>query len=131
MTASIAQKSHRRIRASQKPDFIPNLDLRSRVIIAVLGVGALAAQAQTTAPPQESTVSVTAAAERPAERMIHTRSTGNPLDAAFRRADTNGDGQLSRKEAEHFPMLSHRFDTIDGDGDSFLSREEFDQAIGN
>lgn len=118
--------------------FIPGVDLRRLVVMAALTAGVPSVYAQTSTPTQTltqgSTVSVTAAAERtqgPAEKMIQTRSAGNPLDAAFKRADTNGDGRLSRKEAEHFPMLSQRFDSVDVDGDSFLSREEFDRAISN
>jgi EF hand len=140
MTANTTKKSHSRIRASLQQDFIPNFEMRSMVVIAVFAASAAAVRAQTTLPPHVSTVStvstvsVSAAADRtdrPAERMVQVRSAGNPLDAAFKRADTNGDGKLSRKEAEHFPMLSQRFDLIDGNGDAFISREEFDQAISN
>ncbi len=140
MTAINHPKSkakHRQYLASLQADFIPNFDLRSVVVLAVFAAGVSAVQAQTGTPPQVSAVSavsVTAAAERtpgPTEKMVQTRSGGNPLDAAFKRADTNGDGRLSRKEAEHFPMLSSRFDALDANSDAFLSREEFDQAISN
>jgi hypothetical protein len=129
-----SKSNRRQPRASLQRDFMPNLDLRRVVALVVFAAGGSAVQAQTSVPPPEAGVSVTAAAN-PAQgataTMIQTRSGGNPLDAAFKRADTNGDGRLSRKEAEHFPMLSQRFDALDGDGDEFLSRDEFDRAISN
>ena len=50
------------------------------------------------------------------------------LEAAFTRADTNGDGRLSREEAAHFPEIAARFDELDKNHDGFLSFDEF--AIG-
>ena len=50
------------------------------------------------------------------------------IEAAFARADTNGDGKLSRVEAQRFPEIAARFDELDRDRDNFLSFAEF--AIG-
>lgn len=138
MTTTTFDKNCHQARLDLSRHFIPGFDLRRLVVIAALTASVPAVHAQISMPAQGLTqgspVSVTVAAERtqlPAEKMIQTRSAGNPLDAAFKRADTNGDGRLSRKEAEHFPMLSQRFDNVDIDGDAFLSREEFDRAISN
>ena len=38
---------------------------------------------------------------------------------------------ISLSFSEHFPVLSQRFDLIDTNRDSFISREEFNQAVGN
>ena len=47
------------------------------------------------------------------------------IEAAFARADSNGDGKLSRDEAQRFPEIAARFDELDRDHDGFLSLIEF------
>jgi hypothetical protein len=45
--------------------------------------------------------------------------------AAFARADTNKDGQLSPQEAVMLPAISEKFQALDRNRDKFLSLEEF------
>ena len=138
MTTKAAKKN--RLRLQQ--DFIPNFDMRSLLLIATFSVSVVGgARAQTSARVGlNDPVAISAAAdrgERPIEgggvqaTQVNTRAGSRSADAAFNRADTNRDGRLNREEAEHFPVLSQRFDLIDTNRDSFISREEFNQAVGN
>ena len=137
MTTKAAKKN--RLRLQQ--DFIPNFEMRSILLIATFAMSvAGSACAQTSARVGlDDPVALSAAAnrsERPIEggvqaTQVNTRVGSKSADAAFNRADTNRDGRLDREEAEHFPVLSQRFDVIDTNRDSFISREEFNQAEGN
>ena len=137
MTTKAAKKN--RLRLQQ--DFIPNFEMRSILLIATFAMSiAGSACAQTSARGGlDDPVALSAAAnrsERPIEggvqaTHVNTRAGSRSADAAFNRADTNRDGRLDREEAEHFPVLSQRFDLIDTNRDSFISREEFNQAVGN
>lgn len=44
---------------------------------------------------------------------------------AFKRADVNGDGKLSKEEAARLPAISARFDELDTSKDGFIAPEEF------
>ena len=47
------------------------------------------------------------------------------LEAAYTRADTNGDGTLTREEAVRLPALTARFDELDKNKGGVLSLQEF------
>ena len=47
------------------------------------------------------------------------------VEAAFKRADVNKDGKLSKAEAAMLPNISARFDEIDKDKKGYLTMEEF------
>jgi Ca2+-binding EF-hand superfamily protein len=52
-------------------------------------------------------------------------ATADGFAEHFRRADTDGDGSLSRAECERsLPRLAMKFDRIDRDGDGRLTRDE-------
>ena len=46
------------------------------------------------------------------------------LEAAFRKADTDNDGTLTRDEAKTMPRLAKDFDAIDTDKDGTVSDKE-------
>jgi Ca2+-binding EF-hand superfamily protein len=50
------------------------------------------------------------------------------LEAAFRRADANDDGSLTKNETTRLAAFSARFDELDSDHDGSLTLEEF--AVG-
>jgi Ca2+-binding EF-hand superfamily protein len=58
-------------------------------------------------------------------RLARSAKAGAKFDLYFTRADTDGDGALSRAEAErNLPRVAKKFERIDRDGDGRLTREE-------
>ena len=113
--------------------FIPNFEMHSLLLFAALAMAAAtAAQAQTAAdvPAKPNSSSVQIAAST-AGTIPPNKASSKDLEAAFKRADTNRDGKLSRQETEHFPALAHRFEQVDTDQNGVLSRDEFNQAAGS
>jgi hypothetical protein len=45
--------------------------------------------------------------------------------AAFKRADANGDGKLSKEEAARLPGIAEKFDALDKEGKCFLTMADF------
>jgi uncharacterized protein HemX len=124
------------------PDFMRSaaaFDWRQAALLAALAMGAAGAghaqsvaESITNASPHVAQVART---PPPANQLTQatqaTQVTRMDLDAAFARADLNRDGQLSRAEAEHFPAMAQRFEQIDSNHDSFISRDEFNRAASN
>lgn len=79
----------------------------ARTLLGCLFLGGAACQAQT-APPAQTP---------------ETRAT-EALTAAFKRADANGDGKLTREESARLPAVADRFDDYDKDGDGVLTLAE-------
>jgi hypothetical protein len=46
-------------------------------------------------------------------------------EAAFTKADANGDGKLSKEEAAKLPAIATKFDMLDKDKDGALTLAEF------
>lgn len=92
---------------------IPNFEMRSVLLLALLTLGTATAVRSQTAPGTP---------------IPANRATPQDLEAAFQRADANRDGRLSRQEAERFPAVAQRFEQIDSNRDTFISLEEFSRA---
>ena len=106
------------------------LALRSMLLLAGI-FGVVAVQAQTSAPPVSRQENSSVARQMPTASAMSPAAQRNSsalLDAAFGRADLDGDGRLSRRETDHFPVLAERFEQIDRDGDQHLSLDEFQRA---
>lgn len=57
------------------------------------------------------------------------RWTVEEVHDMFRRADIDGDGQLSPEEAAAWPGLARHFDRYDSNKDGSISSAEFDEAL--
>jgi len=82
-----------------------------RSSLRTLTLGGLALLASTLAPAAEPSAKDKAA-----------------MEAVFTRVDVNGDGKLSREEAERLPVIAAMFDKLDTDHDGQLTLAEF--AVG-
>ena len=58
------------------------------------------------------------------------KATPKEIEAAFKSSDADGDGKLSRKEAQVIPELAQSFEQIDSDKNTFVSAKEFTKAFG-
>ncbi len=88
--------------------------------VAIISAAALympMSYAQTTAPSQPAS----AASSSDTARYME----------AFVRADKNGDGKLSKEEAESLPAIANRFEQIDTDKDGSISQAEYLAALKN
>jgi Ca2+-binding EF-hand superfamily protein len=47
------------------------------------------------------------------------------VEAAFSKADVNGDGRVSKDEADKLPEIAAKFDVLDKDKDGALTLAEF------
>lgn len=64
----------------------------------------------------------------PAPANSKAPATASAASAAFERADTNQDGQLSAQEVARLPAIVQRFNELDTDKSGTLSREEFEKG---
>jgi EF hand len=124
---------------SAKQHFIPAFEVRSVLLMAALALGASgAAQAQgaTSGAPSKSGGPAPSSQMAPAEPSgtsaapAASKASTQEIEVAFKTADADGDGKLSRKEAATFPGLAQRFEQVDTDKDSFVSMKEFTKAAG-
>ncbi|HET9622715.1 MAG TPA: EF-hand domain-containing protein [Kofleriaceae bacterium] len=51
------------------------------------------------------------------------------VDQVFAKLDADGDGRISKAEAEKGPKMSKAFDRVDADHDGFVSRAEMSAAV--
>ena len=54
---------------------------------------------------------------------------GDKLEAAFKKADADNDGTLTRDEAKSMPRVAKHFDAIDADKDGTVSEQEIHDYI--
>lgn len=103
----------------------------SLALFTVLVMGSVGVAAQTRDPASEGRVAQTQAGGAAMQPVAQVVQRSASAEQAFARADTNGDGKLSRDEAQRLPAVWQRFDDIDTDHDLFISRDEFHRGIAN
>ena len=112
---------------SLKRRLLPNFETCSVALFATLALGGhIQARAQIatfSTPPSQSSPAPNGGAVPP------NRWTREKLTQAFKRVDTDSDGQLSRQEASLLAGLPGRFDRIDANKDGSISSAEFDEAL--
>jgi len=106
---------------SSHPRAIGAFEVRSMVLFASLAFGGVAG-AQTA--PQPAARSAAA----PSSPAPAARPRPSAEQAAFERADTNHDGQLSAAEAQALPVIASRLRELDSDRNGSLSLEEFQRG---
>ena len=106
---------------------LPNFETCSVTLFATFALyGPLPSRAQAPTP------SLPVPQTRPAANngaIPSNRWTPELLREAFKQADVNQDGQLSRDEAAVSKGLLRRFDQIDTNKDGSISSAEFDEAL--
>ena len=111
-----------------------SFDTRSVMLFAALslgGAGALQAQTPSTLSPPQFGPASKGTAQSGSGFSVGPSSGGvsTAAAAAFDKADSNKDGQLSAQEAATLPAISQRFKEIDTDKNGSLSRAEFDKRV--
>ncbi len=99
--------------------------------LALGGAGALHAQQSPGGTAPGANVAPAARAvigPAPSAAASNNASSSTASQAAFSRADTNHDGQLSVQEAATLPAIGNRFKELDADGNGRLSSEEFQRG---
>lgn len=104
---------------------------RSIISMAIVGLfagsaGAVSAadEVKTEAQPAENAQSRSADPDQKDANAVKNKNMHDKGDAAFKRADKDNDGTLSRKEAKAMPRVAKNFKAIDTDNDGTVSLEE-------
>ena len=94
------------------------LSLTKLAVAASLAALALGASAQTAGATQAADNAQGAA-----------KADGATVKAAFKRADANSDGKLSREEAAALPAVAEKFTQLDKDNDGQITADEFEAGV--
>ena len=64
-----------------------------------------------------------------AQPLPPSRWTAAEIREAFQRADANGDGHLTRAEAQHLPIMPRTFEDSDLNKDGVLTPDEYQASF--
>jgi hypothetical protein len=96
------------------------VSLHKLALAASLAALAFGASAQTAAGTQAADSTQAAPAQA---------ADGSAVKAAFKRADANSDGKMSREEAAALPAVAEKFTQLDKDSDGSISAAEFEAGV--
>lgn len=92
---------------------------------APVAISAIAQTPSTPAPAAPAAVQPGASATVAPQPVPAAKWTAEQIRQAFDLADSDGDGQLSRAEAQRLSILPHSFEDLDQNKDGVLSRSEY------
>ena len=104
-------------------------DARSLVLFASLTMGGTHAIMAQSLHPSPALRQPAASVSTPSPAPTQVAQAQPTPDQAFDRADANGDGKLTLREAERYPAIAEHFSQFDRDKNGSLSREEFAQSL--
>ena len=97
----------------------------------VVGVLVAAAHAQTAPAPPALPAGVQPALPAPVTQPLPpNRWTAAQIREAFQLADVNGDGQLTRAEAQRLAIMPRSFEETDRNKDGVLTLDEYQASFG-
>jgi len=98
-------------------------------IASALSALALAAGAQTAAPAAPAADAQGQATGSTQGAAAGQSDSAGVVKAAFKRADANNDGKLSREEAAALPAVAEKFTQLDKNSDGSIGAEEFEAGV--
>ena len=103
-----------------------------RKAITALCLGTLAALAVPMLAQAQGSDTGTTSSGRPGAGQRDPAKMHEMFEQRFKKADTNGDGKLSKAEAQAgMPRVAKNFDAIDTDKDGFITQTEIAAAMAN
>jgi hypothetical protein len=105
--------------------------VRCALFVAALVVVGAGVRAQTAPAPSNLPAGVQPALPAPVTQPLPpNRWTAAQVREAFQLADVNGDGQLTRAEAQRLAIMPRSFEETDLNKDGVLTLEEYQASFG-
>lgn len=93
--------------------------------LSVAAAALAAAPAPAQVPASQAPVTSAAPAVPTVQPQPPARWTREQIQQAFQQADLNGDGQLTRAEAQRLPVMPRSFEDADTNKDGVLTLDEY------
>jgi hypothetical protein len=105
---------------------IPSLITATAGLLAMALAGAQVDPAPAVGNPLANPQAVPAAPPGSPVPLPPSRWTLAQIRESFELADSNGNGELTRGEAQHLPIMPRTFEEMDANKDGVVSREEYE-----